>query len=218
MGTYLIAHDLGTSGDKATLFSVDGAMLGSTIQSYPANYFNETWVEQNADDWWQAVCDTTKQLIEQTGICAKDIAAVSFSGQMMGCLCLDKEGEPLRPSIIWADQRATEERAKLEAEISQRDFYHITGHRNTPSYGMQKLMWVREHQPDIYRKTAVVVNAKDYIVYKLTGKIYTDPSDANSMACFDLKQCNWSQELISISGIDREKLPDIVPSTHLVGA
>ena len=217
MGTYLIAHDLGTSGDKATLFSVDGAMLGSTIQSYPANYFNETWVEQNADDWWQAVCDTTKQLIEQTGICAKDIAAVSFSGQMMGCLCLDKEGEPLRPSIIWADQRATEERAKLEAEISQRDFYHITGHRNTPSYGMQKLMWVREHQPDIYRKTAVVVNAKDYIVYKLTGKIYTDPSDANSMACFDLKQCNWSQELISISGIDREKLPDIVPSTHLVG-
>ena len=101
MGTYLIAHDLGTSGDKATLFSVDGAMLGSTIQSYPANYFNETWVEQNADDWWQAVCDTTKQLIEQTGICAKDIAAVSFSGQMMGCLCLDKEGEPLRPSIIW---------------------------------------------------------------------------------------------------------------------
>ena len=84
MGTYLIAHDLGTSGDKATLFSVDGAMLGSTIQSYPANYFNETWVEQNADDWWQAVCDTTKQLIEQTGICAKDIAAVSFSGQMMG--------------------------------------------------------------------------------------------------------------------------------------
>ena len=116
---------------------------------------------------------------------------------------MDKEGEPLRPSIIWADQRATEERAKLEAEISQRDFYHITGHRNTPSYGMQKLMWVREHQPDIYRKTAVVVNAKDYIVYKLTGKIYTDPSDANSMACFDLKQCNWSQELISISGIDR---------------
>ena len=78
MGTYLIAHDLGTSGDKATLFSVDGAMLGSTIQSYPANYFNETWVEQNADDWWQAVCDTTKQLIEQTGILCKRYCRSQF--------------------------------------------------------------------------------------------------------------------------------------------
>jgi len=217
MGKYLLAHDLGTSGNKATLFSTTGKLIGSRVFSYDAHYFNDTWVEQSADDWWDAVCRSSKQLIKEAGIDNRDIAAVSFSGQMMGCLCVDRNGKPLRPSIIWADQRAQKQVAQIAEHISQQDFYHIVGHRNTASYGVQKLMWIKENEPEVYEQTYKVLNAKDYIVYKLTGVFATEPSDANSFACFDLKTFGWSDRLIEYAGIDGSKLPDIHPSTYCAG-
>lgn len=217
MVTYILAHDLGTSGNKATLFSEDGRLIKSEVFSYDTHYFHDTWVEQNADDWWKAVCCSSKNLVRSTGIDPGDIGAISFSGQMMGCLCVDKNGKPLRPSIIWADQRAQKQVAKIEEHISQQDFYHIVGHRNTASYGVQKLMWVRDNEPEIYEQTYKTLNAKDYIVFKLTGKFYTEPSDANSVACFDLHTFQWSDKLIEYTGIDPDKLPEIKPSTFVAG-
>ena len=105
----------------------------------------------------------------------------------------------------------------MEERISQKEFYHISGHRNTASYGIQKLMWIRDNEPEIYKKTYKVLNAKDYIVFKLTGRFYTEPSDANSFGCFDLKNFKWSGKILDCTGIDGEKLPDIVPSTHVAG-
>lgn len=214
---YILAHDLGTSGNKATLFSEDGKMVGSQVFSYDAHYFNDTWVEQNAEDWWNAVCITSKNLIESTGIDAKDIGAVSFSGQMMGCLCVDKQGNPLRPSMIWADQRAQKQAAQIEQHISQWDFYHIVGHRNTASYGIQKLMWVRDNEPEIYEQTYKTLNAKDFIVFRLTGKFYTEYSDGNSNGCFDLNNFKWSEEILKYADIDPDKLPELKPSTFVAG-
>lgn len=214
---YILAHDLGTSGNKATLFSEDGRLIKSEVFSYDAHYFNDTWVEQNADDWWNAVCRTSSSLIQSTGVDPGEIGAISFSGQMMGCLCVDRNGTPLRPSIIWADQRAQKQVAQIEEHISQQDFYHIVGHRNTASYGIQKLMRVRDNEPEIYEQTYKTLNAKDYIVFKLTGKFYTEPSDANSVACFDLKTFQWSEEILKITGIDPDKLPQIKPSTFVAG-
>ena len=217
MAKYILAHDLGTSGNKATLFSEDGKLILSEVFPYDAHYFNGTWVEQNANDWWEAVCRTSRNLIASSGVDSKDIGVVSFSGQMMGCLCVDRDGNPLRPSIIWADQRAQKQVAQIEEHISQQDFYHIVGNRNTASYGVQKLMWVRDNEPEIYERTYKTLNAKDYITFKLTGKFYTEYSDANSMACFDINTLKWSDELISYAGIDPEKLPEIRPSTFVAG-
>lgn len=217
MAKYILAHDLGTSGNKATLFSDTGKLMKSEVQGYPTHYFNDTWVEQDADDWWDAVCKSSRRLVASAGIDPRDIGAISFSGQMMGCLCVDRQGRPLRPSIIWADQRAQKQSAQIEEHISQQDFYHIVGHRNTASYGVQKLMWVKENEPEIYEQTYKVLNAKDYIVFKLTGQFFTEPSDANSMCCFDLKKCQWSEELIQYAGIDGDKLPEIKKSTHVAG-
>lgn len=217
MESYILAHDLGTSGNKATLFSTKGRLISSQTKPYDTHYFNNTWVEQDADDWWEAVCSSTKELIRTSSIHPEEIAVVSFSGQMMGCLCVDRQGKPLRKSIIWADQRAVRQTAQIEEHISQRDFYHIAGHRNTPSYGVQKLMWVRDNEPEIYEQTFKVLNAKDYIVFCLTGKFYTEYSDGNSMGCFDLCNLKWSEELISYAGIDYDKLPELKPSTYVAG-
>ncbi|MCL2399133.1 MAG: xylulokinase [Defluviitaleaceae bacterium] len=214
---YILAHDLGTSGNKATLFAENGKMAGSEVVSYGTHYFNDTWVEQDAEDWWQAVCQSSKNLLASANIDPVDVAAVSFSGQMMGCLCVDKQGNPLRPSIIWADQRAQAQAKQIESHISQWDFYQIVGHRNTASYAIQKLMWIRDNEPEIYAQTYKTLNAKDFIVFRLTGKFYTDFSDGNSNGCYDIKHSRWSEEILSHANIDPDKLPELKPSTFVAG-
>lgn len=214
---YILAHDLGTSGNKATLFSADGKLAGSCVYSYPTDYFNTTWAEQDSGSWWSAVCTTTKQLLGEAAMDARDIAAVSFSGQMMGCLCVDKSGMPLRKSIIWADQRAQAQSAALDEKIPLREFYRITGHRNRASYGLQKLMWIRDNEPEIYANTYKTLNAKDYIVFRLTGKFYTDYTDASSNTCLDINTWKWSERIIEAAGIDPDKLPELKASTFVAG-
>ena len=165
---YLLAHDLGTSGNKATLYSTDGRLVKSITYGYDLKVSNGNWAEQDPMDWWGAVCESTKALTAEVN--AADIAAVSFSGQMMGCVCVDKNGEPLRDAMIWADMRSTEQESKLRANIGEKEFYNITGHRISSSYSATKLMWVRDNQPEIYARTAKMLNAKDFIILKLTER------------------------------------------------
>lgn len=215
MKKYLIAHDLGTSGNKATLFSTDGELVKSAVYGYPVNFFNGNWAEQNPQDWWEAVCGATKELLQ--GIPREAVSAISFSGQMMCCLCVDQSGNPLRNAIIWADMRAEKEEKMLADRIDPARFYKIAGHKLSRSYGIEKLMWVKNNEPDVYRKTFRMLNAKDYIVFRLTGKFMTDYSDASSTNALDLNTMEWSEEIIRAAGVRREIFPDIYPSTHVAG-
>ena len=131
MEKYILAHDLGTSGNKATLYNLDGKLVKSTVFSYDLLTGDNNAAEQRADDWWEAVCETTKNLLE--GINSVDIAAVSFSGQMMGCLCVDDKGVPLHNALIWADMRSTKQESAIRNNIDELDFYKTTGHRISSS-------------------------------------------------------------------------------------
>jgi len=216
MTTYLLAHDLGTSGNKATLYTSDGALVKSVVSSYDTDYFNNNWAEQDADNWWRAVCESTREIVR--GIDAKAIASVSFSGQMMGCLCVDRAGKPLRKSIIWADMRAEAQADQIRAGIDEQAFYRITGHKISPSYSGEKLMWVRDNEPEIYANTYKMLQAKEYILFKLTGEFVTEYSDAGGTNVFDLNTLDWSPELIKLAGLDGDKFPTAYPSTHVAGA
>jgi len=215
MRQYLLAHDLGTSGNKATLYSLDGSLVKSTVGSYGLHTLPNGGAEQLADDWWQAVCTTTRDLIS----CVPDgeIVAVSFSGQMSGCLCVDEEGNPLHPALIWADMRSGSQAAALRKNISDSDFYRTTGHRLSSSYSVTKLMWLRDHAPEVYQKTFRMLNAKDYILLKLTGNFVTEPSDASSTGMLDLDSLRWSDKILDAAELDRTKLPDILRSVDLGG-
>ena len=215
MKQYILAHDLGTSGNKATLYALDGRLVKSCVASYPLTVTEANTAEQNADDWWRAVVNSTRLLLED--ISPADIAAVSFSGQMMGCLCVDESGNPLRPSLIWADMRSVREAEMIGQNLSPDEFYRIIGHRLSPSYSATKLMWVRDNEPDVYKRTYRMLNAKDYIVYRLTGVFATEPSDASSTCLMDISTLSWSDTVIRAAGLSGDKLPDIIPSTAVAG-
>lgn len=215
MSQYVLAHDLGTSGNKATLFDTDGRLIKSTVYSYGLMTGENGEAEQNADDWWKAVCETSRRLTAE--IRREDVIAVSFSGQMMGCLCVDREGMPLHNALIWADMRSTRQAALLRERISAERYYAVTGHRISASDSITKLMWIRDNLPEVYEKTYKMLNAKDYIIYRLTGQFVTEPSDASSTCLLDLNTLDWSEEILSVSGLDKEKLPQLLSSVAVAG-
>ena len=145
MSKYLLAHDLGTSGNKATLFTTDGALIRSCVSEYPTRYYNGNWAEQNPENWWKAVCVSTTKLTQN--IDPADIGAVAFGGQMMGCLCVDEKGVPLYNSIIWADMRAQAEEKHIVEKIGAREFFQTVGHRPGASYTLAKYLWLKKHLP-----------------------------------------------------------------------
>jgi xylulokinase len=125
MQEYMLAHDLGTSGNKATLFRTDGQMVRSVTSPYEARFFHGNWAEQNPEEWWKAVCSSTQAMGPE--LKGGRLAAICFSGQMMGCLCVDREGRPLRPSILCCDQRSVAECDALLARAPSRCCTRKTG-------------------------------------------------------------------------------------------
>jgi xylulokinase len=217
MATYILAHDLGTTGDKATLFGSEGGLLASEFSPYPTHYPKTGWAEQDPEQYWQAFCRSTRDLLEKTRTPPAEIAAVAFSGQMMAALPVDREGRALRNSIIWADLRSTSQAEALGKRIDADRVYRISGHRLSPSYSAAKIMWIKENEPDIYKRAHKFLHAKDYLAGRLTGAVFTDYSDASGMNLLDITALQWSAEVLEAAGIDSGKLPDIVESTEVVG-
>lgn len=217
MKQYILAHDLGTSGNKATLYDLDGSLKSSLICDYPTYYPGEGQVEQNADDWWKAVCDSTKLLLERTGISTSEIACVSFSAHMMGCLLVDKDGEPLRNMLIWADTRSSRQEKYMLERVDMQSGYKITGHRLSASNSAAKLLWIRDNEPEVYKKADKMLHVKEYIILKLTGQIVTEYSDAAGTNLLDIGKKEWSEDLLKAFDIRRDLLPELYPSAHIAG-
>src|SRR5581483_1835306 len=215
MARYLLAHDLGTSGNKATLFTDEGRFVASQTVGYATRFFNGNWAEQDPRDWWRAVCESTRVLLAQ--VPASEVAAVTLSGQMMGCTPVDRDGRALRPSILYCDQRATAEAETLLDRISLPEFYAIVGHRVSASYTLEKLMWLRTHEPEIFRQTFKTLCAKDYVNGRLTGRLVTDFSDASGTNAFDLTSFRWSEKILGLAGLDPGLFPEAVDSATIIG-
>ena len=213
----ILSHDLGTTGDKATLFRADGTQVAGTLASYPTSYPKPGWAEQDADGYWNAFCRSTRDLLAAAACSPGEIGVVSFSGQMMAALPVDRRGDPLRPSIIWADQRATAEAADLARRVPSDRIYALTGHRVSASYSAAKIMWIRRKEPEVYRRTVKFLHAKDFVLKRLTGRMATDLSDASGMNLLDIGALRWSDEMLAAAEISPALLPDLFESTAVVG-
>jgi len=217
MAKLIIAHDLGTTGNKATLYDADGELVGTAFAPYDTRYFGQNCVEQNPSDWWEAVVGSTRRLLRESSASPDDVACVTFSGQMMGCVAVDAAGEVLRPAIIWADQRAVKEADLVAERAGAERVYEITGHRVGPSYSAAKILWIKGNEPDTFARAARFHHAKDYIIMRLTGAHVTDYSDASGMNLFDLAAHDWSDDILNAVGIERSVLPEPRPATDVAG-
>jgi xylulokinase len=216
--SYLLAHDLGTTGNKATLFdAVEGVALAFIFEAYPMAYPRPAWAEQDPVDWERAIWQATRRLLLQTDVEPGAIAAVSFSGTMQGALLVDRQGAPLGKAIIWADQRATAQADRIGAVCDPQTLYRLTGQRLSPTYTAPKVLWIKEHAPQDYSQAYKVLQAKDYAAFLLTGVFATDTSDASATLLFDLVGSRWASDLIAALGLNGELFPEVYPSTAIIG-
>jgi len=214
---YILAYDLGTGGLKAALYSDRGIQIDALFEEYQVRSYRETWAEQDPEAWWSGLCKTTRALIEKHGIRGRDIAVVSFSGQMMACLPVDRSGSALRDCIIWADRRSTAQTKRMHERIDEPNYYRITGNKIYPTYALPKLMWLKDNEPEVYKRTYKFLQPKDYLVCRLTGTLVTDYSDASATAALDMPSRSWSEEVLKLAEVDEDKLPEIRRSTDSPG-
>jgi xylulokinase len=217
MKRLILAHDLGTTGNKATLYDAEGRLVGSAFEGYETHYERAGWAEQDPEDWWRAVCASTGRMLHDAGVDKDEVACLVFSGQMMGAVALDEKARPLRRAIIWADQRATEQERRLAERVSPDEVYQLTGHRLSASYSLCKILWLRDHEPGVYRKAHKFVHAKDAVIARLTGTFASDYSDASGMNLYDLREKGWAEGILEAAELDPDKLPELHASTDTIG-
>lgn len=220
MPPLLLAHDLGTTGNKATLFATDGSTVASAFAAYDTSYAQPNWAEQNPADWRAALFESTQRLLkaaQEASYSVADVAAVSFSGHMNGALLVDVAGAPLLPAIIWADQRATAETELIRERCGEAEVYQLTGNRISPAYTAAKLLWIQRHQPELYRRARWVLQAKDYAAFLFSGVIATDYSDASLTLLLDLAGRRWAEPLLERLGLDAALLPPLFSSAQVIG-
>lgn len=219
MNQKIIAWDLGTGGSKASLYSADGECLAKTFISYDTYYPEVGWHEQRPGDWWQAVVRSTRQLIETSGVNKDEITCCGISGHSLGAVCISGTGELLNPSTpIWSDARAVKQAEAFFTHYDRDKWYMMTGNGFNPAfYTAFKLLWYRDNKPEMFQKIDKVIGTKDYINYKMTGRLCTDPSYASGCGVWDLKGWKYSDELIEAMGLDRDLFPEVIPSTGIVG-
>lgn len=213
----IISHDLGTTGNKATLVDARGKLVAAVTVTYGADWGADGKAEQKPSDWWHALCQASKSLIESARINPREVEAISFSGQMMGMVPLDGDGNPVRPAIIWADTRAQPQCDQLVERFGLEECYRITGHRLNPTYSLEKIMWLRDNEPENFDRMRHFLMAKDYVAYKLTGVMATDRSDASGTNAYDQHAGVWSADLLAAADVDAALFPEIVESTQVIG-
>lgn len=213
----IIAHDLGTTGNKASLHDDSGRLLHAVTVTYPTRYAADGIAEQEPDQWWRAVREATHQLVAIGGGHPERVTAIGMSGQMMGAVFLDGQVRPVGPALIWADNRARLQAKALGERVGGVRAYRILGHRINATYSLEKVMWVRDNEPERFARTRHVCMAKDYVTWHLTGRLLTDRSDASGTNAYDQDAGGWSDEVLDAGRVDRALFPEIVEATTVAG-
>ena len=213
----LLGIDIGTSGCKIALFEENGRVLCDKTMTYPLYYPKAGFVEQNPEDWWEAVTKGTKALIEENQIDAASIAGIGVDGQGWAAVALDKDGEVLLRNPIWMDTRSDSICNDVIARIGEDVIFGLAGNALKPQYTTGKILWYKKNEPDAYAKIQKVLQASSFIVFKLTGEYAQDISQGYSEHCFDMKKGRWDKNMADALGIDLKLLPDLMPCHQVAG-
>lgn len=210
-----IGVDLGTSAVKLILMEADGSIKNVVSKEYPLNFPQPGWSEQNPIDWWEGVLQGIKELTKD---CDKSkVAGISFGGQMHGLVILDDKDQVIRPAILWNDGRTGKETNYLNEVVGKDKLSNYTANIAFAGFTAPKILWVKENEPENFKRISKIMLPKDYIAYKLSGVHCTDYSDASGMLLLDVKNKCWSKEMLEICSITEEQMPQLFESYEVVG-
>ncbi len=209
----VVGLDVGTSGVKGLALDGDGAILARAEIGYPLATPRPGWAEQDPQDWWRASQEVLEALEAEAGA----PEGIGLSGQMHGLVALDDADEVLRPAILWNDQRTAAECEEIEATVGFDALVAATGNRALPGFTAPKLLWLRTHEPDVYRRIAHILLPKDYVRLRLTGEHAIDVADASGTLLLDVAHRRWSDEVLDALELDRAWLPRVLESPEVSG-
>lgn len=210
----LLGIDVGTTGTKALLFDLNGNVCATEYREYQVSIPAPGAAEQDPELWWHAVSDVVASFKKDLLV---RVAAVGFSGQMHGLVLTDKAGKPVRPAMIWLDQRAKSSLAEIASKMSVEETGVIFHNRPAAGYAFPSLLWVRAKEPGIFEKAAHVMMPKDYIRFRMTGEIGTDASDCSSSCLADEKMRDWAWPVIDRFGFDHALFPEVHEAVEIAG-
>ncbi len=214
----LIGIDIGTSGVKAVLIDESGRVIASAYAEYPLALPQPGWAEQYPEDWVQAAVHTIRELLAKAPGMAGEVRGLALSGQMHGLVCLDKEGGVLRPAILWCDTRTSPQCHQVEEALGgTAGVVRQTFNAALEGFTLPKLLWVKQHQPDVFQRIHTILLPKDYVRFRLTGERGMDLSDAAGTLLLDVGRQEWSAEVAAAVGVDLRILPPLGQSSAIAG-
>ena len=215
--SYLIGIDASTTATKALLVDESGVVRGVAAAEYGYESPQPLWAEQSPLLWWDGAVTAIRAVLAQTGVAGDEVIGVGLTGQMHGLVLLDASDAVLRPAILWNDQRTAHACDEIREVIGRRRLVEITGNDALPGFTAPKLVWVRDHEPDVWRRVAHVLLPKDYVRLRLTGEHAMDKADGSGTILFDLAARDWSAEVVGALGIDPAWLPPTFEGPAVTG-
>lgn len=215
--TYYLGIDLGTSAVKCILVDNHGAVTGSKSVEYPLLQPQPGWAEQEPEDWWNGTAACIRTLLSESGVPGNQIASVGLSGQMHGSVFLDSQLRVVRPALLWCDQRTEAECHWIERTIGKEKLARFTGNQALTGFTAPKAVWLRNHEPDNYKRTAHLMLPKDYVRLKLTGAFGMDLADASGTLLLNVAERRWSTEVLQRLDLPEQWLPPLYESNEVAG-
>ena len=214
----LIGLDIGTSGAKAVVIDRDGRLLAWAGREYPLHTPRPGWAEEDPRDWVAAALVCIGEVVRQANIDPRQVAAIGLAGQMHTLVCLDAHGEPLRPAILWADQRSGDQVRRLQERVGLDQLAQWTGNPLATGFMLASWAWLMENEPIVAESTRWLMLPKDYVRFVLTGALGTEPGDASATLLFDPHILAWCAPLLDVVGLSPERLPPVFSSAEVAGA
>jgi xylulokinase len=218
MPEVFLGIDVGTSGTKALLIDSRGRVRAAATVGHPSLFPRPGWSEQCPEDWWKSTCAATRAVLRKARARRQDVASIGLSGQMHGSVFLDSRRRVLRNAILWNDQRTGAECQEIEQRAGGRaELIRLVRNVALTGYTAPKVLWLRKHQPRLFRRVKTVVLPKDYVNFRLTGVLGSEVSDASGTLLFDVAKRGWSQELMRRLDLEPELFPPVVESCTVIG-
>ncbi|NHI91788.1 MAG: xylulokinase [Candidatus Lokiarchaeota archaeon] len=214
---YIAVIDAGTTGLRTMIFDLKGKEIARDYKEYKSNFPKSSWVEQDAMDWWDAVKETSKNVFKTSKINPASILGICVTNQRETIVPVDEKGTPLRKALVWQDRRSITECNWIRNEIGEEKIYDITGLTIDPYFSATKMLWIKNHQPELFEKIYKFLLVHDFIEMKLTDEFVTDWSNASRTMLFDIRKNVWSEELCDQMGISIDILPRALPSARNIG-